>query len=111
MPYSLSIADDIVVMYAGRIVEKGTAEEIFKNPKHPYTKALLSAVPSVKKRGAQTADRIMIDGDPPDPVNLPPGCRFASRCPLAAEQCMQTEPELAGDGDGHRAACHFADTD
>ena len=105
------MCDSIAVMYMGRIVEYADRLSLFNNPKHPYTKALLSAVPSVKKRGAQTADRIMIDGDPPDPVNLPPGCRFASRCPLAAEQCMQTEPELAGDGDGHRASCHFADTD
>ncbi len=105
------MCDTVAVMYMGRIVEYADRKSLFNSPKHPYTKALLSAVPSVKKRGAPTTERIAIDGDPPDPVDLPPGCRFASRCPLADVSCQKSEPELTAMSDTHTVACHFAQAD
>ena len=100
------MSDQIAVMYMGKIVEHADRLSLFNDPKHPYTQALLSAVPTVdrKKRAAQK--RILIPGDPPDPVNLPAGCRFANRCPLATDICRQAEPDLVDKGNGHRAACH-----
>ncbi|MDJ0612945.1 MAG: ABC transporter ATP-binding protein [Rhizobiaceae bacterium] len=103
------MCDTIAVMYMGRIVEYADRKSLFNSPQHPYTKALLSAVPSVKKRGVSQAQAQMIDGDPPDPVNLPAGCRFASRCPLAAEVCRQKEPELGVLSDAHQVACHMVE--
>jgi len=97
------IADRVAVMYAGKIVELGATEEIFRNPLHPYTKALISAAPvadpSVK------ADRIVLEGEVPSPVHPPPGCRFHPRCWLAFEPCSKLEPELFDAGNGHRFAC------
>lgn len=98
------VSDKIAVMYLGRIVEIGEREAVFKNPKHPYTQALLSAVPSVNKiKGHQ---RVRLKGDPPNPANPPSGCRFRTRCSFATEICAQVEPQLAGQS-SHLAACHL----
>jgi oligopeptide/dipeptide ABC transporter ATP-binding protein len=100
------VAPRVAVMYAGRIVEEGPAGVIYKDPKHPYTAALLSAVPvpdPVTKRR-----RVILEGDPPSPVNLPVGCPFHPRCPHPAkdQQCRDLEPPLAAKSTGQRAACH-----
>lgn len=98
------VSDKIAVMYLGRIVETGSREDVFKRPKHPYTQALLSAVPNVKKVDGQK--RIRLKGDPPNPANPPSGCRFRTRCSFAKEVCSQEEPILFSDA-AHSAACHF----
>ncbi|MGB0412051.1 MAG: ABC transporter ATP-binding protein [Pikeienuella sp.] len=103
------MCDSVVVMYMGKIVEHADRLSLFNNPLHPYTTALLSAVPSVDKERRAKAKRILIPGDPPDPVNLPKGCRFANRCPLAQDKCRQVEPTLEDRGNGHRVACHLVD--
>ncbi len=96
------MCDSIAVMYMGKIVEYGPRVDIFNAPQHPYTQALLSAVPSVDKARRAKSKRILIPGDPPDPVNLPDGCRFANRCPAAQDICRRDEPELE-----NGVACHF----
>jgi len=96
------MCDSIAVMYMGKIVEYGPRVDIFNAPRHPYTQALLSAVPSVDKARRAKSKRILIPGDPPDPVNLPDGCRFANRCPAAQDICRRDEPELE-----NGVACHF----
>ncbi|MGY5852623.1 MAG: ATP-binding cassette domain-containing protein [Candidatus Thorarchaeota archaeon] len=100
------IADRIAIMYLGRIVEIGPAHEVAFNPLHPYTRALISAVPSgdptVKKRVES------LKGEPPSPINVPPGCRFHPRCPYAQEICVREVPEDRDMGEGHIVACHFA---
>ena len=96
------MCDSIAVMYMGKIVEYGPRLDIFNAPQHPYTRALLSAVPSVDKARRAAQKRILIPGDPPDPVNLPDGCRFANRCPAAQDICRRDEPELTAG-----VACHF----
>jgi len=103
------MCDSIAVMYMGRIVEYADRLSLFNNPLHPYTSALLSAVPSVDKKRRAETKRILIPGDPPDPVNLPKGCRFANRCPVAQAQCSEVEPELKQVASGHRIACHLVD--
>ncbi|WP_199037772.1 ABC transporter ATP-binding protein [Glycomyces salinus] len=97
------IADTIMVMYAGRIVEKASAETIVKAPQHPYTKALISALPEV---GLEYGDRKLksIPGKPPQLLNPPTGCRFRARCPLAGDECAE-QPPLVGIDRGHEAAC------
>ncbi|HYX79747.1 MAG TPA: ABC transporter ATP-binding protein, partial [Actinomycetota bacterium] len=97
-------ADRIAVMYLGRIVEVGPAREVVRRPQHPYTKALLSVVPKRDPRERGTPQ--ILTGEPPDPVDVPPGCRFHPRCPVAEPRCRTIDPELrlAGSG-GHRAAC------
>ncbi|MCK0167200.1 ATP-binding cassette domain-containing protein [Jannaschia sp. S6380] len=101
------MCDDIAVMYMGRIVEQGDRLSVFNAPQHPYTQALLSAVPSVDRARRRRGDRMLIPGDPPDPLNLPPGCNFASRCPRVRDLCRRDAPPLDPAGD-HLAACHFA---
>ncbi|MDF2366232.1 ABC transporter ATP-binding protein [Sneathiella sp.] len=103
------ICDEIAVMYLGQIVEQGKKKDIFRNPRHPYTKALISAVPSTDSIGKPRADRIMLDGDPPSPISLPKGCRFSSRCPFAVESCADTPPTLREISDEHSVACHRVD--
>ncbi|MDU8925863.1 ABC transporter ATP-binding protein [Alisedimentitalea sp. MJ-SS2] len=103
------MCDSIAVMYMGKIVEHADRLSLFDNPLHPYTAALLSAVPSVDKARRAHTKRILIPGDPPDPVNLPKGCRFANRCPVAQDICRAEEPELIDRGEGHRIACHLVD--
>ncbi|MBO8181803.1 MAG: ABC transporter ATP-binding protein [Archaeoglobus sp.] len=95
------VGDRIAVMYLGKIVEIGDVDEVVQEPKHPYTAALLSAVPSFEKKDL----RIDIKGDVANPRNPPPGCRYHPRCPFAKKECKEVEPELTGDR--HRVACHF----
>ena len=100
-------ADRICVMYLGRIVEQGPAREVVRNPKHPYTQALISVVP---KRDPRDSTRPQIlTGETPNPVHVPPGCRFHPRCPVAVDSCRETDPQLRpvdpAAGDGHDAAC------
>ena len=99
------MADRVLVMYAGQIVEEAEAEELFRHPSHPYTQALLSAVPipSIDYH----VDRIVLEGDVPSPINPSPGCRFAGRCRFCKEKCRHETPELKDIGNGHMVACHF----
>jgi oligopeptide/dipeptide ABC transporter ATP-binding protein len=102
-------ADRIAVMYLGRIVEQGTASEVVRNPQHPYTKALLSVVPKRDPRDRSVPQ--ILTGETPDPVDVPPGCRFSPRCPAVVERCRTQDPVLrvpAGAPAGHLAACHLA---
>lgn len=101
------MCDSVAVMYMGKIVEYGDRLSLFNNPKHPYTIALLSAVPSVDKKRREKLQRIDIAGDPHDPVNPPTGCRFANRCPMAQAQCNEKEPELKRLSESHEVACHL----
>ena len=103
------MCDSIAVMYMGKIVEHADRKSLFNNPQHPYTQALLSAVPSVDKQRRKATKRILIPGDPPDPINPPVGCRFANRCPIAEPSCEKTQPDLTPLKDGHSVACHLVD--
>ncbi len=97
------IADRIAVMYLGRIVELGPAEQVLRRPQHPYTKALLSVVPVPNPR--QRRERIILQGETPNPIDLPPGCRFHPRCPIAQPHCREMDPQLRLVQAGHEAAC------
>ena len=101
------ISDRIGVMYLGSMVEIGTSEEVFKTPVHPYTQALISAVPIADPETARKSERILIEGELPSPMNVPKGCRFCTRCPKATEQCRQEKPELREISEGHMVACHL----
>ncbi|MGM9589876.1 MAG: ABC transporter ATP-binding protein [Faecousia sp.] len=98
------ISDDIMVMYLGQVVEKCSSDELFANPRHPYTRALLSAIP-IPSLGVQR-ERVLLKGELTSPVNPKPGCRFAPRCQYATEECFKTSPALTDDGCGHFTACH-----
>ena len=99
------ISDRIAIMYLGKIVEMGGKEAIFSNPKHPYTEALLSAIPIPDPRVKRK--RVKLKGEVPSPINPPPGCIFHTRCPLATDICRREEPELIEIEDGHFVACHL----
>jgi peptide/nickel transport system ATP-binding protein len=101
------MCDTIAVMYMGKILEEADRESLFNIPKHPYTQALLSAVPSADLNRRNRQRRIMIPGDPPNPIHLPPGCRFASRCPQVEDQCRADTPLLVDIDQHHRVACHL----
>ena len=96
-------ADRIAVMYLGRIVEIGPTAEVLNNPQHPYTRSLLSVIPVPNPRLRRK--RVILQGDPPNPINLPSGCRFHPRCPAAFERCPQVDPQLVSVSNGHEAAC------
>ncbi|MEY9873473.1 peptide/nickel transport system ATP-binding protein [Streptacidiphilus sp. MAP12-33] len=99
----------VMVMYLGAVVESGTREQLYGAPRHPYTRALLSAVPEPDPRlaAAAAAERIPLTGDVPSPLDPPSGCRFRTRCPKAAAICAEQRPSLTDSGDGHLTACHF----
>ncbi len=102
------VADQVAVMYLGKIVESGSADRVYDNPRHPYTRSLLASVPVPDPVGRQTRRRVPLGGDVPSPVDPPSGCRFRTRCPIAAARCVEEEPELRPVAGGH-TACHFAD--
>ena len=99
------VCDEIAVMYLGAVVEKADRETLFNNPRHPYTKALLSAV--LTSSSGEKVKRIRLEGDIPNPINKPSGCRFRTRCAHAKELCSQKEPILQEKSPGHWEACHF----
>jgi len=101
------ISNRIAVMYVGKIMEVGEAEEVYQGPRHPYTEALISAVPVIDPD--VKPERILLQGDVPNPANSPPGCTFHPRCRYAKKICSQEEPPLEDIGDEHYVACHFAD--
>jgi peptide/nickel transport system ATP-binding protein len=96
------VSHDVAVMYLGRIVEQGEAESLFAAPAHPYTRALVSAIPTIGPR----RERLLLQGDPPNPVNVPSGCAFHTRCPFATAQCRAESPTLQPMASGRLVACH-----
>ena len=99
------ISDRIGVMYLGKIVESGESDEVYDNPCHPYTRALLASIPIADPKRALSLEHCGIEGDLPSPLHVPSGCRFHTRCPYATDQCRQQEPELEERTPGHMVAC------
>ncbi|MBA2240080.1 MAG: ABC transporter ATP-binding protein, partial [Solirubrobacterales bacterium] len=100
------VSDRIAVMYLGKIVEIGPADDVYQRPIHPYTEALLSAVPIPDPRENAARTQIELEGDVPSPANPPEACRFHTRCRFATDICSELEPQLVNYGNGHFAACH-----
>ena len=104
-----SLADRIMIVYLGQVVEEGLCEEVFKSPQHPYTLALLAAHPIPDPVLSRARARIVLTGDVPSPINPPSGCRFHMRCPIAEPICAEKPPPFMTFGKSHRVACHFGD--
>ena len=102
------ISHRIGVMYLGHLVEEGPADQVYEHPIHPYTKALLSAIPIPDPDVAKSRSRIKLEGELPTPINPPAGCPFKGRCPMATEECGKSRPEMRDFG-GHKAACFYAE--
>ncbi|TMR99241.1 ABC transporter ATP-binding protein [Nonomuraea basaltis] len=102
------VADQVAVMYLGKIVESGSVARVYDDPRHPYTRSLLASVPVPDPVGRETRSRVPLGGEVPSPVNPPSGCRFRTRCPIAADRCSEEEPLLRAVAGGH-TACHLAD--
>lgn len=102
------ICDRVAVMYLGKVVELGPTNEVFESPRHPYTQSLLSAIPQIGKQ--RITETFWLEGEPPDPGNLPSGCRFRTRCPKAVAACAADVPDLVEKPGGHWDACLFSDT-
>ena len=102
------MADEVAVMYLGKIVEMAAYRDTYADPKHPYTQALISAIPL--PQASQSETPIILEGDIPSPIHIPPGCRFHTRCPIAAEICSQERPVWRDAGGGHWVACHRCTT-
>jgi len=100
------VSDRIAVMYLGKLMEVSPAEELYSKPVHPYTSALLSAIPIPDPRENRARERAVVSGEPPNPINPPSGCRFHTRCPRASDICRTVEPPLTEYAGGHLAACH-----
>ena len=100
------VSDVVAVMYLGKIVEQGNADDIYRNPQHPYTQALLSAVPIPDPAVERKRSRTVLKGDIPSPLNPPKGCVFSPRCPIAEDRCFVEKPMSRTLSDGRRAACH-----
>jgi len=101
------VSDRIAVMYLGRIVEEGPAAEVYKRPKHPYTEALLSAIPVPHPSVQRSRARVVLEGDVPSPAAPPPGCRFHTRCPYVMDVCRSVDPPVFATSDGTRVHCHL----
>lgn len=102
------ISDRIIVMYLGKIVEISDTQSLFENPQHPYTRALLSAIPTINF-DERKKERIILKGDVPSPINPPKGCRFHTRCPYAFDRCKEEQPELHGMTNTQKVACHLVE--
>ncbi|HVM97677.1 MAG TPA: ABC transporter ATP-binding protein, partial [Candidatus Acidoferrales bacterium] len=98
------ISHRVAIMYLGKIVELADSAEIYRNPRHPYTRALLSAVPNTDPK--EKHERMVLPGDVPSPISPPPGCAFHPRCPFAEERCRRETPALISGSSGHAVACH-----
>jgi oligopeptide/dipeptide ABC transporter ATP-binding protein len=103
------ISDRVVVMYLGRVAEIAAADQVFAFPKHPYTKALISAIPIPDPEEEERRERIILRGEVPSPLSPPSGCYFHTRCPIATELCQVSRPELRDIGNGHRVSCHHVE--
>ena len=103
------ISSKIMVLYLGNMVELAKSNDIYKSPSHPYTQALISAVPIPDPSVEKNKDLFLIEGDLPSPINPPSGCVFRTRCPKAQDICAQQKPEFKVVGSGHSVACHFND--
>ncbi len=101
------ICDRVAVMYLGKVVELGATDQVFDTPRHPYTQSLLAAIPQIGKQ--RITETFWLEGEPPDPGNLPSGCRFRTRCPHAADACAADIPPLVDRPDGHADACLFSE--
>ena len=103
------VSDRILVMYLGEVVEESIADDLYDHPLHPYTKALISAIPIPDPNVERARQRIVLEGQVPSPVDPPPGCRFAGRCSQACDRCRECKPELKEAAPGHYVACHLYD--